>query len=253
MCAVVVVADPPMPNFPLDWTSQEQDLALMYQGSYTQNGDNYCCAEDNCEVQTQYQSGHNYFDFTHNRTRFDDPVQGSIVSLFAPLYMEMAVDGNNKCTSYCPIEDDLEAYGVPDNSTYNGTAVVNGITCDDWQYKETLFGVVVMEIDEFFVDQTTQLPLQEIDVLTPFGEQIGDMTTTYLQFIPGTPDAKLFAVTGIKDCPQDNNCGQDYRQFVRLRNGAHKTWLKHHQLNKMAKNAARTTKRRSHIIRNPVV
>jgi hypothetical protein len=219
------------PALPIDWTSIEEDFMVVYQGQYTQNGDDYCCNDQNCEVQTQYQSGHNYFDYTHNRTRFDDPAQGSIVSLFYPIYKEMAVDDTNTCTSYCPIEDDLEPYALDANSTDEGQKIVRNITTELWEYKEMAFGVIVMETDDVYVDQskTPAIPIQEIDYLTPFGEAIGQSTSTYLSFIPGTPSPSHFDVKGIDACPQDSGCDQQMRQFVRRRNRSWKTWLKSYQ------------------------
>jgi len=231
--AKVLAATPTPPVFPDDWTANEEDFAVVYQGDYVQQNNLYCCGDTSCEVQTEYQSGMDYFDYTHNRTRFDDPVQGSIVSLFYPIYKEMAVDGTNTCTSYCPLDEDLYPYQVETNSTNQGTKVVNGHTCTDWQYKQIAFGVVVMEIDDVFVDQTSNLPVQEVDQLTPFGEPIGTSTSTYHTFVPGTPDPSHFAIKGIDSCPQDPNCGQDYRQFVRRRWKLWKTWLQHYQAKRM--------------------
>jgi len=229
LCAgAVLAAQSAPPVWPNDWTSIEEDFALMYQGSYSViDGDNYCCSDDNCEVQTQWQSGHNYFDFTNQRTRFDDPVQGSIVTLFKPKYMEMAVDANNTCTSYCPVQDDLEPYSVNVNSTDMGSKVVDNRTTEDWQWKDIEFGVLVFETDDIYVDQTVNppVPVYEEDQLTPFGEAIGYETSNYLSFIYGTPDPSHFAIKGVDTCPQDSQCGQSFRQFARRRNGAKKTWL----------------------------
>jgi hypothetical protein len=78
----------------------------------------------------------------------------------------------------------------------SGQKVVNGHTCDDWNWKETIGGIIVMEISDFFADQaraarpqqcaceacdgavltahvqtkSTPVPVQEVDQLTPFGE-----------------------------------------------------------------------------------
>jgi len=244
LCTLAVTALAAPPVFPLDWTSIEEDFMIVYQGQYNQIGDNYCCSDDNCEVQTQFQSGHNYFDFTHNRTRFDDPNQGSIVSLFAPIYKEMAVDGTNTCTSYCQIQDDLEAYQIDPNATDEGPKVVDNRTLEDWQSKEML-GPIVMEIDDIYVDMTKSppVPYVEIDQLTPFGEPIGESTSTYLAFQAGTPDPSHFAIKGVDTCPVDNNCGNSARQQLRQRWGMKKTWLKYYQEANIQK--AKMTKPRS--------
>lgn len=144
-------APKPVPTFPLDWTANEEDFMVVYQGDYTVNNGAYCCGDTSCEVQTQYQSGMDYFDYTHNRTRFDDPVNGDIVSLFNPTYKEMLVDNTNTCQEYCPIEEDLEPYGLDPNSTYMGQKSINGKMYDDWQYKDVEFGIVFETSDVFVI------------------------------------------------------------------------------------------------------
>jgi len=224
------------PVLPLNYLSIEEDYMVVYQGDFTVQGSSYCCAEmSNCEIQTEYQSGHNYFDFTHNRTRFDDPVQGSIVSLFYPLYMEMAVDSNNNCQAYCPIQGDLTPYQIPSTSKDMGATVVNGVKVENWQYNETIGGLFVMEICDFFVDQSvwnTPVMVAEVDQLTPFGgPSIGTMTSNYDSYAAGTPDPSLFNVKGISKCPMSNNCGDVHRQMHRLRNKDMVTFMHYRQNN----------------------
>jgi hypothetical protein len=230
-----------VPVFPQDWTSIEQDMAVVYQGQYVVSDNMYCCGDSNCEVQTQYQSGHNYFDFTNQRTRFDDPVQGSIVSLFKPTYKEMEVDANNNCQAFCPIEDDLDPYAIPVNATDEGSTIVNNQTVEDWQSKVVILGVIVMEIDDFYVDQskTPAVPVMEVDQLTPFGEKIGQFTSNYLSFIPGAPDPTKFNIHGVANCPMAQNCDDQRRQLHRLRYKNRLTWLKSYQSLKMKASAGK--------------
>lgn len=227
-------AAPPIPNFPVDWTANEEDYMVVYQGQYTVSNGMYCCGDASCEVQTQYQSGMDYFDYTHNRTRFDDPVNGDIVSLFAPVYKEMAVDSTNTCTAYCPIQDDLYPYSIDANSTYMGQKVINGQSYDDWQYVDKEFGII-FETDNVFVNPSSQLPYQEVDNLTPFGQAIGQSISTYHTFTPGTPDPSHFAIKGVDNCPLDQNCGNSQRQFVRRRWNMWKTWMAAYQQNNLEK------------------
>jgi len=228
-----------VPVLPTDWTSVEADFAVIYQGPYVVVNDMYCCGNTNCEIQTEYQSGHNYFDYTNQRARFDDPVQGSIVSLFNPVYKEMIVDGNNVCQEFCPIQDEMTPYAVPTNSTDQGPTIVNNRTVEDWQSKVVVLGIIVMEVDDFYIDQTQQppVPVQEVDLLTPFGQTIGQMTSNFLQFTPGTPDPSKFDIKGIDNCPMSNNCQQSRRQVHRLRYKNRLTWLKYYQEAQLAKNA----------------
>jgi len=235
--------------FPLDWTAQEEDFAVVYQGEYTHTGDMYCCGDDSCEVQTQYASGQDYFDYTHNRTRFDDPVNGDIVSLFAPVYKEMLVDATNTCTSFCPIEDDLEPYGIDPNATYMGQKVIDNKTLDDWQFEDKEFGIV-FETSNVFVDPSSQLPYKEIDDLTPFGQAIGEEDETFHTFVPGTPDPAKFAVKNVENCPEDPNCGQSFRQFVRQKWRLRRTWMRYFQADNLAKIRARKAARASSALRS---
>jgi len=200
---------------------------VVYQGQYSVIQGQYCCGDDSCEVQTQYQSGMDYFDFTHNRTRFDDPVNGMIVSLFNPIYKEMLVDSTNTCQAYCPIEEDLYPYSVDANATYQGQKSINGKLYDDWQYQDKEFGIV-FETDDTFVDPKSQLPYMEVDQLTPFGQAIGMESSTYNTFTPGTPDPSHFDIKNVDNCPMDQNCGQSQRQFVRRRWGQWRTWAKYY-------------------------
>ncbi len=41
-------------------------------------------------------------------------------------------------------------------------------------------------------------PVHETDIIEPFGQQLGTEDTAWTNFVPGTPDASLFAVTGIQ-------------------------------------------------------
>jgi len=229
-CVLARLRAPPLPNFPLDWTANEEDFMVVYQGDYTMSNGAYCCGDTSCEVQTQYQSGMNYFDYTHNRTRFDDPVNGDIVSLFYPVYKEMLVDNTNTCQAYCPIEEDLDPYSLDTNSTYQGQKSINGKMYDDWQYKDLEFGIV-FETSDVYVDPSSQLPYQEVDVLTPFGQNLGMETSTYHTFTPGTPDPSHFAVKNVDSCPESSNCGDSARQAARRRWGMWKTWMRYYQQN----------------------
>jgi len=243
LLAGVVLAGKPghkasnVPVLPNDWTSLEEDFAVIYQGEYVNVQNMFCCGDANCEIQTEYQSGHNYFDYTNQRTRFDDPVQGSIVSLYDPIYKEMIVDSNNVCQEFCPIEEPLTPYTVPANSTDQGSTIVNNKTVEDWQSKVIILGIIVMETDDFYIDQSQDPPIavQEVDQLTPFGQKIGQATMNYLQFVPGTPDPSKFDIKGVDNCPMSDQCGQSRRQLHRLRNKNRLTWLKYYQENLMAK------------------
>ena len=171
-----------------------------------------CCnvKSDQCKVQTNFGVGPNYFDLTGNRTRSDTTGAPSTIISDFTAQMEMEVDlATMKCTEFCPLQGaTMSPYAVGPNATNIGTKQIGAHLCTGWQWKDTILGIVVMQINTIWVDQTTGLPVQEYDELTPFGQQIGFESTTYIQFTPKRPDAKLFAVVGQQSCPQSQNCGQ---------------------------------------------
>jgi len=173
---------------------------------------------ENCEVQVQAQQGENYYDYTHNRTRMDVGGGQSIVNLF-DIQKELLVV-NQTCQEYCPMQGDiLTPFGPDPNATLEGTVPYDGHTCQDWQWNQTIFKIYVMEISDMFIDATgaNPIPIGEVDQLTPFGQYLGTMNSTWSNFQAGTPDPALFNISGIDSCPQSPNCGDGMRQLHRLR------------------------------------
>ncbi len=101
--------------------------------------------------------------------------------------------------------------------------------CELWEWKDTIFGVVVMEISDVLVNQSdpnNAIPISEVDQLTPFGQPIGQSTSSWTNFQPGTPPASLFDIQGVKDCPLSQNCGNSQvREMHRIRNRAWRTYM----------------------------
>jgi len=235
--AVNAAAPAPQPKFANDWAATEEDELMVYQGDYTVSGNNYCCSDaSNCQIQTEYQMGTNYVDCTHNRTRFDDTVgQQTIVNDFN-LQKEMLVDPTSMtCQEYCPMEGDILTPGFLDpNSTDEGPVVVAGKTYEKWMWQDTIFGVIVMDTNTVLVDQSVSpaIPFNQVEVLTPFGgPPIGQESSTWTNFKPGTPAASLFAVKGVAGCQMSQNCGQSSKQLNRLRYNLKNTWTKWYQIN----------------------
>jgi hypothetical protein len=82
LLAVVVLADPPLPQFPIDWSGYTTNQLVQNQGNFISGGA-YCCNPGtNCQVQIQYQAGQSYLDHAGNRTRQDGD-QGNIITLFS--------------------------------------------------------------------------------------------------------------------------------------------------------------------------
>lgn len=223
------------PTFAQQWASLNQALLVQNQGSYNLPNGDFCCAVDSeCQVQIQYSEGTTYFDLPNNRTT---DVYGvnyqpyAIVSLFN-INREMAVDNTFTCTSYCPLDEGpMEPFDVS-GSVDGGSTIINGKKVEAWVTTDVLpIGNITMETDTLYVDQSNMqsaVPIVEVDLLTPFGEQIGVSNTTYLTWVPGAPDAKYFNVKGISACPLDSNCGNNDRQMYRLRTKQHKLFMKHH-------------------------
>jgi len=231
LLAVSAIAGP-QPKFPNDWTATQEDDMAVFQGDFTHDKGNYCCAEaSNCQVQTQYRSGQHYFDYSHNRTRFDD-VSGEVVVYDFKIQKEMLVV-DQTCKEYCPMQGDRLHPGflVPDAKDM-GQVVFMDQRVEKWQFNETILQIIVMEIDTVYVDQRTDpaVPVAEQDDLTPFGgPSIGGIDTVWKDFKAGTPDPNLFIVKGVDTCRMSPNCNQQSRQLGRLKTGASKTWLHYYK------------------------
>jgi len=233
LCLLGAVAA--LPTFPNDWSAGESAFLIVYQGDFKVSNAMYCCPDpSNCQIQTQAFAGKHYFDYTHNRTRFDytDPTE-TIVNDYA-LGMEMEVDENLVCVEYCPLDDDLSPYSIDPAAKDNGAVVISGKKYENWTWQETIFDIIVMESIAVLVDQSTTpaTPFYERDELTPFGQDLGYEEVQYSNFKGGAQDPKLFAVTGQATCEMSPNCGNLKRQHVRLRDRAHKTYLREYQLEK---------------------
>jgi len=233
--AGAAAATEPLPTFPLDFSTDQSDIMVVHQGQYSVEGSSYCCtAGDSCEVQYQSQIGSNYVWYTHNKTRFDSTggQAQTIVNDFN-IGKEMLVV-NGTCSEYCPIEGGLFPFNLEGlNATYNGTTTVNGKTVQHWTWDQVAFGVIVMQTTDFYCEIGSDgkaTPVQQVDHLTPFGQPIGQQTQTWTNWVSGSPNAKLFDVAGVADCPESQKCGNNQnaaRAMNRLRNRMYKTWLRY--------------------------
>lgn len=217
-----------IPKISPNWQALETDTLFVAQGEYTRNGDYACCPSgSNCEIQTSYQSGMNYIDYTNQRTRFEDSVSGQIIVTFFNQGKECLVV-NNTCQEFCPTQgEELGPDFLDPNSTFVGTKTVNGVPCSDYQINQTFLGIIVMETDDVFVDvsdPSNPIPVEEVDSLTPFGEPLGTQTAVWQNFKSGLPNPSLFDIKGVDNCPESPNCDSDFRQQRRLRAGMWKTW-----------------------------
>jgi len=220
-----------LPQFPKDFTAYEMDQLLQFQGDYSTQGNLLCCPLDSpaCQIQVQTQEGPMYFDFTHNRTRMDVGGGQAMVNLY-DIQKELLVV-NQTCKEYCPMEGDvLSPFGVDPSAADIGHKLINGVMCDDWNWKEVILKIITMEISDMYVDQSdpnNPIPVAEVDQLTPFGQFIGTMNSTWSQFTAGTPDPSLFIIAGIDSCPQSSQCGNSQLQLNRIRGRRWLSWYRY--------------------------
>jgi len=166
-CVAVAVARKhpnAVPVFPLDFQAYEFDQLLQFQGDYSTQGNLICCPLNSpaCQVEVQVQEGQMYFDYTHNRTRMDVGGGQSMVNLY-DMQKELLVV-NQTCKEYCPMQGDiLQPFGPDPNATDVGQKLVNGVLCDDWQWKEIIFKILIMETSDMYInmkDPSNPIPVR---------------------------------------------------------------------------------------------
>lgn len=227
-------------NFPKDWTATVTNTMLINQGGQPGPDGSLCCASSysgQCQIQSQYQNGLKYFDFTNQRVRTEDPVNGIIVSLYGKDGKNMLVVHNGThdvCEKYCPIDprDTLPGgndYFLDPNATDLGKTTYKGQSAEHYQWKETFLKVITMQTTDFYAATADDTPLGAESKLTPFGgPQIGSQSTTWANFKAGTPPASKFDIQGIDTCPQDPQCGQQQHQARRLADKQFHTFAQYH-------------------------
>lgn len=213
-----------------DWSAQETSAMLINQGGQPNKaGDAICCDSSygaQCQIQQQYSSGMRYYDYTNNRTRMEDPINGiEVVDYNSHKDMLVVHNGTHDvCQKYCPIDprDTMDAgrdIFLDTNATDMGSTTYEKHTAEHWQWKETILKVITMSTTDFYADisGSSVLPLGEVQTLTPFGgAAIGQSTASWTVFKAGAQPASKFDIQGMDTCPQDPQCGQNSRQLQRL-------------------------------------
>jgi len=193
-----------------------------------------CCPDgSNCAVQFQTVAEHGYVDGSNNRTRWEEP--GSVIVYLYDLQKELSVGSDGSCLEFCPLYGDvLDASFVDSTAKLVGTELIDGVFYNKWQWKDTIFGIIVMDTITVWVDesQTPPVPFKAYTDLTPFGQELGYFQTQYSQLKFGQQDPALFNITGVDSCPESPNCDSDSTQATRLRAGVYRTWAHHHQMKK---------------------
>ncbi len=181
------------------------------------------------QVQTEYQQGASYYDGVYNRTRFDDAASGQIIVTLYAVGREMLVDSDLVCQEYCPVEGDLgpnpfwnDPAGGDSPMQDLGSTTIDGVVAEHYRYFEELAHVVKMaQIDLYLTlplnPAGLATPVHQTQLLEPFGQPVGTANSAWTNFVAGQPDPALFNVSGIRDCPMSQNCGQSAYQFSRLR------------------------------------
>ena len=209
-------------KWPNDWSSETTNSLLVNQGGHLNKAGNaMCCTTSEsgqCQVQAEFQSGMVYYDYTHQRQRMEDPVNGIVVGFFSTdgktpgKNMQVEHNGTHDvCVKYCPIPPEESMDGGRDqfldqNATNLGKVTYKGHEAIHWQWNQTIFGVITMEITDFYASPD-DVPIAAIQKLTPFGgPAIGAFHNTWTNFKPGSQPAAKFDIHDADTCPQDPQC-----------------------------------------------
>ena len=228
------------PVFASDWSAHETAHLVINQGGVPDASGALCCAHaviGQCQVQTEYQQGQKYFDFSNNRTRFEDEVSGEIIVNDYIKGMEMSVVHNETlgydvCQEYCPLQDELEVFGIDPDAKDEGASTdpMSGKAAEHYHWADVILKIIQMSHTEFYADISGDkaIPLSQQEHLTPFGgPEIGSSNNTWANFTEGAQPASKFDIHGVDTCPESPNCGQQSRQLHRLSNRDYKTFAKY--------------------------
>jgi len=221
--AGAALADPSKPTLPQQWIATQVDDIAINQGGVEIDG-NSCCLHDaaQCKIQEAHQSVLFHFDYPNNRTRSGDiGEENAIVSLFGEHGKEMQVSANNTCKQYCPLPEGLDPFGLDKDAKYMGSTTFQGKPVDEWHWVEYIIPKLhlgKMQETNFLVSKDSPpVPVQENDILEPFGQRLGVENQTWSQFKAGPPPDVAFKVHGIDSCPMSPNCNQNSRVAHRKR------------------------------------
>lgn len=237
--AALALAQVPQPKFPQGWTATEESDVVLAQGSTPGPDGAFCCSpKSNCKVQTEFEAGTHYWDGAFNRTRFDGG--GQIIVTLYRIHKQMLVSANLTCQEYCPTEEDTldpspfwaDADELPVKDL--GKTTIDGVEVEHFQWFDKIGHLIKMQETDMYIQLSADpnnysTPVHETDIIEPFGQQLGTEDTAWTNFVPGTPDASLFAVTGIQECPESQNCNSAFLQHRRLRDRAFRSYAKYAQ------------------------
>lgn len=172
-------------------------------------------------MQAQAQAGKQYVDGANNRTAL--VAGGQAVFNFykgnpSGKVMQFAAVQNGTswtCKEYCPFEQGRDTYFDPlkfdKKATDQGAKTIEGKTYEGWHWFDTILGIVKMDEQQWYVDQSgsSPVPFENIEKLTPFGgAEIAEMTAAWNTFTPGASD-DIFNVQGLDTCQKSQQCGSN--------------------------------------------
>jgi len=237
---------PPWPVFAKDFYTGSQDNVALVQGGYFIEGGGCCSAtkSSNCKIQAISMGSDVREQGSMNRTR-SDSAQGSIVTDFVAKKQMAVVPAGTPgapnstthkwvCAAFCPTDGDFASSAtIGDGKTTGkdrpkdlGKELVrqpkaiggNAKTCEHWAWTETIFGLLPMDSNDMFVDNSGASPAPWFSAsrITPFGGAcIAQENTSFVGFTPvdwtkdkdGYFDLDPDTVTSCAPNPQ--GCGQN--------------------------------------------
>lgn len=150
--------------FSNEWSAYIAQVLQQAQGNYQLPNYDLCCEGGSvqCQVQVQASQGMTYFSVANNATTqvFGAGQQPYAIVDSYTLNMEMAVDQDFNCVSYCPLNDGtISTYSVDgyNDAGVQSVATRSGQTLsgEAWMDVEVLPIVnVTMSTETFLVDQS---------------------------------------------------------------------------------------------------
>ena len=235
----ILIADdkdrPAMPNvsFGGDFVANEEALMLVDQGGVSGVGQapgDVCCEPQSpgCQVQLQHSKGVRYFDYSHQRTRFDNVLAGTAFVDDFKLHKSYEVvtdSGVEKCKEYCPIDVNDTMRPFSPFSPFDpikdiGATTYEGKPAEAYQWSEKILKIITMSTTTLWINQADKahaIPIAMSEDLTPLGRHLGTQNHTWTNWSATTPPAAKFAVQGIDTCPMAKNCQSSEKALQALR------------------------------------
>ena len=218
VATLLVLGASAVPSFPSQWTATQITGVSTWQGGTHEPDGSACCAvgSPGCKVQSEGASGTFTADGKNQRTRSDSN-RGTVVSWYGSVMKQFGVEPSGsgwKAVNCCPILPPDNVYTDPlkfDASAKDlGPATVAGQRAERWQWYDSIFKVVHMDTQDWFVGKNAQgepVPLVNTETITPFGgAAIGQFFGNYSDFST-TIDASKFDISGLDTCqPPSQGC-----------------------------------------------